>query len=130
MLAGARYDTIKADEDRLYELKDNLEMQIQSDQDKLNTLPDPEVVKQQAGELGWEIFQQYDNRRFRDLSYEEKRNILSWLFEGRDEHVRTGSILTRMGGLLIKPWKLTYMVESIHSRLLLITSWWREIMIV
>ncbi len=82
-----RKETIKRQEEGLYKARRQIIGEIESDKRRLASMPTIEQFE-------WEVrmmkshFQAYfgSEERLKEMSYEEKRRFLHWLFDGKDEH--------------------------------------------
>lgn len=97
---GSRPETHIKMEKELYERKIMLQQQFENYREQLDGLPDPEEVVRQAKAIRSELVKKYlDNPdRVKEMSYEEKRLLLSWLFGGKDEMGRRFGIYVTAEG--------------------------------
>ncbi len=80
-------ETIKAKEQELLKLKGNIISHLESDRSTLRTLPNVEEVKEEAGRIRQQLLERYSGlERLSQMTFEEKRELLHWLFDGRDKH--------------------------------------------
>ncbi|MBN2829092.1 MAG: recombinase family protein, partial [Candidatus Cloacimonetes bacterium] len=80
-------ETIKAKEKELIKQKENILSHLESDKATLNTLPDVDEVKEEAGRIRQRLLERYSgSKRLFQMSFDEKRGLLHWLFDGKDQH--------------------------------------------
>lgn len=79
-------ETIKERETAIYIQKDMLIEKLDSDKEKLDSLPDIEDVEEEAEIIRLEVLSYF---KFADAleakSFDEKKRLLHWLFDGKDE---------------------------------------------
>ena len=79
-------DTISKKEKELIEAKTELEITLQLDRTQLSTLPDIEAVKSEAKKIRRQLLEYYSGaERIQEMTFEEKRTLIHWLFDGRDK---------------------------------------------
>jgi hypothetical protein len=80
-----RKETIEKKEGELYEAKAKLHEEIERDKQTLNSLPSVEQLEQESEFLRAKLMMFFQSsKRYREMSYEEKRQLLNFLFEGKD----------------------------------------------
>lgn len=79
--------------------KDNLQDEITSLDHQINTMPDVEVVKEQAEQIRRQLALEYSGKnRLQKMTFSEKRELLHWLFEGSAPNSdKYGIYITRRG---------------------------------
>ena len=111
-----REDTIKPKENKLYAEKETTENKLEILTNELATLPDIEEVKTKGEALRKLFLGKYSKgrslKRFKDnrMSFEEKKGIIHWLFDGNDD---TG----RPWGIYLKRVEKGKWIIDIHARL-------------
>lgn len=79
--------TIRKKEQALLDAKTKIKDELNRQQAQLQSLPDPEDVKAEAHTIRRELLEEYGSRdRWQAMSYEEKKRLLHWLFDGTDQH--------------------------------------------
>lgn len=77
--------TIHKKEQELIQCKEKLTDHIQADESRLNSLPDIDEVKTQASEIRRKLLKKFSsNEHIDNMSFDEKRELLYWLFGGHD----------------------------------------------
>ena len=77
--------TIKEKEQALLQEKQKLESEIAQDREQLANLPDTDQIKQQAEEIRQQLKRKYSGKdRLSEMSFEDKKQLLHWLFDGHD----------------------------------------------
>ena len=77
--------TIHKKEQELIQSREKLIDQIQTDEARLNSLPDIDQVKNQASEIRRKLLAKFSsNEHIDNMSFDEKRELLYWLFGGKD----------------------------------------------
>ncbi len=88
---------IEAREKDLLEKKAVLEENIALNEQKLNSLPDPVLMRKEARIIRLRLQDYFQSEeRLKSMGYAEKRRLLSWLFDGEDEDGRPLGIYVRM----------------------------------
>ena len=78
-------ETLQEREGELYEAKAKLIEEIEGDKQRLNSLPSVEQLEQEAEFLRRRLMMFFQSsERYKEMSYEEKRQLLNFLFEGKD----------------------------------------------
>jgi chromosome segregation ATPase len=79
-------ETISKKEKELIEAKTELEITLQSGRTQLSTLPDIDAVKKEAEQIRRQLLEYYSGgERLQEMTFEEKRKLLHWLFDGQDK---------------------------------------------
>jgi Skp family chaperone for outer membrane proteins len=79
-------ETIKVKEQTLIETKAKLEQTLQTDKDHLRSLPDVDMMKKEAERIRRELLEQYSGQdRLKEMTFEDKKQLLHWLFDGKDQ---------------------------------------------
>ena len=79
--------TIRGREQKLIEQKNLLTEALQVAKRELNALPDVNHIKEDAERVRRELLERYGSKeRLEEMSFEEKRELLHWVFEGKDKH--------------------------------------------
>lgn len=94
-----RKETIKKKEDRLYENKQQISDELEADKQKLSALPSIEKIKKKAERIRMGLFDYFGSiDRLNEMSFEEKRQLLHWMFDGTDEDgFKHGIYITKKG---------------------------------
>jgi DNA invertase Pin-like site-specific DNA recombinase len=84
---GSNPETHLRTEQELYERREMAQRQFELYAGQLDALPDAETVKREAETIRIQLFEKYVDSpdRINEMTYEEKRQLLHWLFGGRDE---------------------------------------------
>lgn len=78
--------TIKKKEQTLIEVKNSLEDTLRDDTQLFNSMPDVNTVKKEAEKIRRQLLEYFSGKkRLEKMTYNEKRMLLHWLFEGRDK---------------------------------------------
>jgi hypothetical protein len=78
-------ETIKGKETELLKAKKKLKGEVEEATQQLNSLPDITVVKQEADMIRRMLLEQYGGKeRLLEMTFDDKRALLHWLFEGKD----------------------------------------------
>jgi len=81
-----KVETIREREADLQNRKDTLTESIKIDNSKLEKLPTTEEVEHQAGVMRLAMMDHFKSEeRYLSMTYDEKRRLLHWLFDGKDE---------------------------------------------
>jgi DNA invertase Pin-like site-specific DNA recombinase len=79
-------ETIQARERDLLQEKTRLFDDITEDQNYLATLPSVDEVKEEAERIRMMILEKYGSKEHQEaMSYDDKRKLLHWLFDGKDQ---------------------------------------------
>lgn len=79
--------TVKRTEEELLEREKRLTEMIESDERQFNSIPDIETVKHEAEKIRKELLAKYRSKdHLFNMSFDEKRDLLYWLFNGRDQN--------------------------------------------
>lgn len=93
-------ETIKNREAKLLEEKRTISEELETDRQTLKSLPNPEEVKAEANTIRRNLLQQYGGqKRLKKLTFDEKRNLLHWLFDGKDRDGKPYGIYVTSKGL-------------------------------
>jgi len=77
--------TIQKREDALYKLMDSINEELARDKERLRFLPDPDEVKRDAMNIRLGLLDYFGSmERLQAMSFDEKRALLHWLFDGKD----------------------------------------------
>jgi len=80
-------ETIRNKESELLEQKNRLQEELQENRQELNNMPDTDQIKNQAEEIRLSLLEKYGSKeRIQEMSFDEKRELLHWLFDGKDKH--------------------------------------------
>ncbi len=78
-------ETIRTKEKELIEAKNNIEEKLNKNNGDLRSLPDVEQVKKQANEIRLSLLERFSGQdRLNKMSFDEKGQLLHWLFDGKD----------------------------------------------
>lgn len=81
-----RNATIKRKEDSLYKLMNSINEELAMDKERLRFLPDPDEVKRDARIIRLGLLDYFGSiERLQEMSFDEKRKLLHWLFDGKDK---------------------------------------------
>ncbi len=79
-------ETIKEREKSLYEAKSSLTKEIERDEERLRSIPNPEDVQRQASRMRTALMDYFGSEdRLMEMSYDDKRKFLHGVFDGTDE---------------------------------------------
>lgn len=79
-------ETIQKKETELLQAKSICEDEISNDQRFLQSLPDIDQLKEEANSVRRMLLDYFGSKEHQsEMSYEDKRKLLEWLFEGRDK---------------------------------------------
>lgn len=79
-------ESIKAKEKELIEMKSQVTENLHNYTIQLNSLPDIETMKNEANVIRRFLLEKFSGkRRLSEMSFDDKRNLLFWLFNGKDE---------------------------------------------
>ena len=92
-------ETIKNRAAKLVEEKKAIGEELTIDRQTLDSVPDPEEVKAEANTIRRNLLERYGGKkRLKELTFDEKRNLLHWLFDGKDaKGMRYGIYITSTG---------------------------------
>jgi site-specific DNA recombinase len=116
-----RKETIKPKEDKLYKEKESTEERLEILRSDLGTLPDIEEVKAKGELLRKFFLNKYSKgrslKRFQanKMSFEEKKEIIHWLFDGKDDNGKPW-------GIYLKRVEKGKWIIDIHARLTYINT--------
>lgn len=78
-------ETISAKEKELLQQRSQAEEGLKADKAQLNSLPDPQEVRREADEIRRSLLERYSGlERLSEMTFEEKRALLHWIFDGKD----------------------------------------------
>ena len=81
-----RKETIRKREEELYNIRDQIEDEIDTNKQRLDALPSVEEFEWKNQIIRSEIMAYLGSlERLKEMSYEEKRRFLHWLFDGKDD---------------------------------------------
>ena len=84
--------------------------------DRINRMPDIELIKEKAELVRQDIALKYGGPdRIEEMTYEEKRNLLHWMFDGKDEDGKPYGIYINKEG----KYKNTVVEFRIHSKIMI-----------
>jgi len=85
-LAGTlNRETIKSKELELIQVKADLTERLETARFKLRSMPDVNKIRKEAGEIRRELLQKFSGKaRLAKMTFDEKRELLFWLFSGKD----------------------------------------------
>ncbi|MFP3860124.1 MAG: recombinase zinc beta ribbon domain-containing protein [Bacteroidales bacterium] len=80
-------ETIRNKEAELLEQKNKLQEELQEHRQELNNMPDTDQIKDHAEEIRRSLLEKYGSKeRIQEMTFDEKRELLHWLFDGKDKH--------------------------------------------
>jgi len=78
-------ETIRKKEKSLLEAKIITSEELEANRDKLRSLPDIQQVKQEAEKIRRQLLERFSGKgRLKKMSFDEKKTLLHWLFDGKD----------------------------------------------
>lgn len=78
-------ETIQKREQTLIQSKANVEEHLIENRGKFNSMPDVEQVRKEAGQIRRQLLEHFRGKdRLQRMTFDEKRNLLHWLFYGKD----------------------------------------------
>jgi len=92
-------ETISAKEKELLRNRTTIEKQLEADRLALKAMPDTEEIKHEAEQIRRRLLERYSGlERLHEMSFDEKRDLLHWLFDGKDpEGTPYGIYITTTG---------------------------------
>jgi len=86
-LAGTlNRETIKNKEQELIQAKEKTAERLETNTCKLRSMPDVSKIRKEADVVRRELLERFSGKdRLQEMSFDEKRNLLFWLFSGKDE---------------------------------------------
>ncbi|MCK9229126.1 MAG: recombinase family protein [Syntrophales bacterium] len=79
-------ETIRAKEQALLQAKTKVAEELDGNRDQLRSLPDIEQVKREAETIRRQLLEDYSGpERLAEMTFEDKKRLLHWLFDGVDE---------------------------------------------
>lgn len=95
-----RKETLREKEEELYQAKAKLIEEIEGAKQRLTSLPTVKQLEQEAEFLRRSLMMFFQSpERYKEMSYEEKRQLLNFLFEGKDaEGIPFGIYIDKIGG--------------------------------
>ncbi len=92
-------ETIKNKEQDLLTAKMNITDKLKNETIKLNSLPDTKDVMKQANQIRRQLLKKYQSKEhIQNMSFDDKRALLYWLFDGKDEFGKNYGIYIRKTG--------------------------------
>ena len=80
-------ETIKGKEQTLIEAKAEVTERLERNRDKLLSLPDVNEVRKEAETVRRQLLEQFSGKeRLQEMTFDEKRTLLHWLFDGKDQY--------------------------------------------
>jgi hypothetical protein len=77
--------TIKNKEKSLYETKAKVTEELEEDQARLKAMPDIDQVKEEGEQIRRQLLEHFSSKeRLQEMSFDEKKHFLHWLFDGKD----------------------------------------------
>jgi Skp family chaperone for outer membrane proteins len=81
-----KHQTIQSKESELLEEKMKFTDALNADTDKLHSLPKPDAIKAEADIIRRMMLEKYRSKEhLQEMSYDDKRALLHWLFDGKDQ---------------------------------------------
>jgi len=78
--------TIKRKEQALLQAKSKVSEELEQARGRLNSMPDLEQVKKEAETIRRQLLEQYSGKdRLEEMSFDEKKSLLHFLFDGKDQ---------------------------------------------
>jgi len=95
-------ETIKSKEQALLRAKTEVSEELEANRDRLSSLPDLKRVKQEAETIRLQLLEDYSGpERLKEMSFDEKKALLHWLFDGKDRGGKPyGIYVNKKGGRL------------------------------
>jgi len=92
-------ETIRKTEEGLIKQQERLTESLIKKERRFKNLPDVDSVKKIADQIRRNLLEKYSgSRRLDNMTYEDKRDLLHWLFEGKDSYGdRYGIYITKKG---------------------------------
>ena len=79
-------ETIKKKEQNLLQAKNSFNDILQTDKNQLRLLPDVNTIKQEADTIRRQLLEKFSGKeRLQEMSFDDKRALLYWLFDGKDQ---------------------------------------------
>jgi hypothetical protein len=79
-------DTVKKKEKSLTETKSKVTSELQEHRAKLRSMPDVQKVKAEAEQIRRQLLEHFSSEeRMQQMGFDEKKQLLHWLFDGKDE---------------------------------------------
>jgi len=79
-------ETISKKEQSLIEIRTKIEETLQADRDQFNSLPNIDTIRDEAEHIRRQLLEQFSGtKRLKEMSFDDKRNLLHWLFDGKDQ---------------------------------------------
>ncbi len=80
-------ETIKGKEQTLIQAKAKLTERLERNRDKLRTMPDVNDVREEAETVRRQLLEYFSGKeRLMEMTFDEKRTLLHWLFDGKDQY--------------------------------------------
>ncbi|EIM65489.1 recombinase family protein [Desulfobacter postgatei] len=80
-------DTIKSKEQSLLQTRKRITEDLEQKRDQLNSMPDLDKIKLDSQIIRRKLLEEYSGSgRLRDMSFDDKKNLLHFLFDGKDQH--------------------------------------------
>jgi site-specific DNA recombinase len=80
-------ETIKSKENSLLESRDKIQSMLDENRARLRSMPDLNEMKQKTEIIRRQLMEHYGSpERLQNMSYNEKQNLLHWLFDGKDQN--------------------------------------------
>ncbi len=99
-LAGTlKKETIKSKEESLLEAKATVREELEENKSRLRLMPDPSKVRQEAEVIRRQLLEHFSSQeRLQSMSFDEKKQLLYWLFGGKDQEGKPYGIYVRKRG--------------------------------
>ena len=82
-------DTIKSKEQSLLQAKAKATEELEGNRFKLRSMPDLDRVKRESEMIRQQLLEHFSSEgRLREMSFDEKKQLLHWLFDGKDAEGR------------------------------------------
>jgi hypothetical protein len=79
-------ETVKNKEKSLYETKAKVTEELEENRERLRSMPDIERVKREGEQIRRQLLEHFSSEeRLQEMSFDEKKQLLHWLFDGKDE---------------------------------------------
>lgn len=79
-------DTIRQKEQSLIQAKKNISEEVEQLREKLHSMPDLSKVKADAERIRIQLLEEYSGpERLKEMSFDDKKTLLHWLFDGQDQ---------------------------------------------
>jgi site-specific DNA recombinase len=79
--------TVRNKEKSLYEAKATVTEELEGQRERLRSMPSIERVKRESEAIRLQLLEHFGSEdRLQEMSFDEKKTLLHWLFDGKDSH--------------------------------------------